>query len=147
VATAPAASSPDGTASASGDGAGSDDARVDDAIDISSKFRHAHDDEPPPPLGPSHTSYWSDLAAQVHSAWLVSTAFPVAYAATGCLHISPGGKVVAVKLDHPSGDAEVDASVEHALAEVQRARNEHPVIVPTDQLPIITRWVCFRFNP
>jgi hypothetical protein len=83
----------------------------------------------------------------VHSAWLASTASPGANAPTGCFHISPAGKVVAVKLDHPSGNAQVDASVEHALAEVQRARNEHPVIVPTDQLPIIARWVCFRFKP
>jgi hypothetical protein len=51
-----------------------------------------------------------------------------------------------VKLDRPSGDAVADASVERALAEVQRARNEHPVTVPTDQLPIIARWVCFKFN-
>jgi hypothetical protein len=83
----------------------------------------------------------------MRSAWAMSAVLPAAYAAIGCLHISPDGKVVAVKLDHPTSDAEVDASVERALAEVQRARNEHPVIVPTDQLPIIARWVCFRFNP
>ena len=65
----------------------------------------------------------------------------------GCFRIQPDGKIAEVKFDVPSGDPILDDSVQRALKIVQKARNDKPQPVPTEQLGVIKRWVCFRFDP
>jgi outer membrane biosynthesis protein TonB len=65
----------------------------------------------------------------------------------GCFHLEPDGKIAAVKFDAPSGDQILDDSVLRALKTVQKLRNDKPSPVPTEQLGVIKRWVCFRFDP
>jgi TonB family protein len=68
-------------------------------------------------------------------------------AAVGCFHIEPDGKIAGVKFEKPSGDETLDDSVQRALKATQKTRNDKPQPVPVEQLGVIKKWVCFRFNP
>jgi outer membrane biosynthesis protein TonB len=138
--------------------------KQDDKIDIS-KFKHASDDEPQPGAKPTTdigqfdgsekgfaplnagNPYWQNLVADFHQVWELPTISNVTGAAVGCFHIEPDGKIVATKFDARSGDDTLDDSVQRAMKATQKARNDKPQPVPTEQLGVIRKWVCFRFNP
>lgn len=129
------------------------------------KFHHPTDDEPQTGAAPvtdigqfdgsekgfapvnAGNPYWQHLAADNHEAWKIPTISKVNGTPVGCFHIEPDGKIAAVKFDAPSGDPILDDSVQRALKTVQKARNDKPQPVPTEQLGVIKRWVCFRFDP
>ncbi|HEX3759194.1 MAG TPA: TonB C-terminal domain-containing protein [Kofleriaceae bacterium] len=137
--------------------------RDDKPIDIH-KFKHASDDDPQPGAAPvtdigqfdgsekgfapvnAGNPYWQNLAADNHQAWQIPTISKVNGTPVGCFHIEPDGKIADIKFDRPSGDPILDDSVQRALKTVQKARNDKPQPVPTDQLSVIKRWVCFRFD-
>jgi outer membrane biosynthesis protein TonB len=136
----------------------------DKPIDIS-KFKHASDDDPQPGAKPTTVigqfdgsekgfaplnagnPYWQHLVADFHQVWEIPTISKVNGAAVGCFHIEPDGKIAATKFDAPSGDETLDDSVQRAMKATQKARNDKPQPVPTEQLGVIKKWVCFRFNP
>jgi outer membrane biosynthesis protein TonB len=136
----------------------------DKPIDLS-KFKHPTDDEPQPGAKPTTdigtfdgsekgfaplnagNPYWQNLVADFHQVWEIPQISKVNGAAVGCIHIEGDGKIVAVKFDTPSGDETLDDSVQRAMKATQKARNEKPQPVPTEQLGVIKKWVCFRFNP
>jgi outer membrane biosynthesis protein TonB len=91
--------------------------------------------------------YWQRLVAEFHQVWEIPQISNVKGAAVGCFHIEPDGKVPGVKFETPSGDETLDDSVQRALKLTQKARNDKPQPVPTEQLGVIKKWVCFRFNP
>lgn len=129
------------------------------------KFHHASDDDPQPGAAPvtdigqfdgsekgfapinAGNPYWQHLAADNHQAWQIPTISKVNGTPVGCFHIEADGKIADVKFDAPSGDPILDDSVQRALKTVQKARNDKPQPVPTEQLGVIKRWVCFRFDP
>ncbi|HEX8114996.1 MAG TPA: TonB C-terminal domain-containing protein [Kofleriaceae bacterium] len=129
------------------------------------QFHHASDDDPQPGAAPvtdigqfdgsekgfapinAGNPYWQNLAADNHQAWQIPTISKVNGTPVGCFHIAPDGKIAAVKFDAPSGDPILDDSVQRALKTVQKLRNDKPQPVPTEQLGVIKRWVCFRFDP
>jgi outer membrane biosynthesis protein TonB len=129
------------------------------------KFKHASDDDAQPGGKPvtdigqfdgsekgfapinAGNPYWQNLAADNHQAWQIPTISKVNGAAVGCFHIEPDGKIIEIKFDAPSGDPILDDSVQRALKIVKKARNDKPQPVPTEQLGVIKRWVCFRFDP
>jgi TonB C terminal len=135
----------------------------DKPIDIS-MFKHARDDEPAngndevaavgetnasgSPVAPVNSGevYWRNLVAEVHRVWDTPTISKVNRAAVGCFHISPNGKIAATKLDEHSGNDALDESIQRAMTSVQTARNDHPQPVPIEQLDVIKKWICFRFN-
>lgn len=139
--------------------------KPDDKVPDISKFKHASDDDPQPGGAPvtdigqfdgsekgfapvnAGNPYWQHLAADNHQAWQIPTISKVKGAPVGCFHIEPDGKIAGIKFDAPSGDEILDDSVQRALKIVQKARNEKPQPVPTEQLAVIKRWVCFRFDP
>lgn len=136
----------------------------DKPIDIH-KFHHASDDDPQPGAAPvtdigqfdgsekgfapinAGNPYWQNLAADNHQAWQIPTISKVNGTPVGCFHIAPDGKIAGIRFDAPSGDPILDDSVQRALKTVQKARNDKPQPVPTEQLGVIKRWVCFRFDP
>lgn len=136
----------------------------DKPVDIH-KFHHASDDDPQPGASPvtdigqfdgsekgfapinAGNPYWQNLAADNHQAWQIPTISKVNGTPVGCFHIAPDGKIAAVKFDAPSGDQILDDSVLRTLKAVQKLRNDKPQPVPTEQLGVIKRWVCFRFDP
>lgn len=136
----------------------------DTPIDIS-KFKHASDDDPQPGAKPTTdigqfdgsekgfapinagNPYWQHLVADFHQVWEIPQISKVNGAAVGCFHIEPDGKIAATKFDAPSGDETLDDSVQRAMKATQKARNDKPQPVPTEQLGVIRKWVCFRFNP
>jgi len=136
----------------------------DKPVDIS-KFKHASDDDPQPGAQPTTdigqfdgsekgfaplnagNPYWQNLVADLHQVWEIPTISKVNGAAVGCFHIEPDGKIAATKFDAPSGDQTLDDSVQRAMKATQKARNDKPQPVPTEQLGVIKKWVCFRFNP
>jgi outer membrane biosynthesis protein TonB len=65
----------------------------------------------------------------------------------GCIHIERDGTIPEIKLYQPSGNAELDDSVERALKNVKKARDDKPVPVPERLHRQITRWICFKFAP
>jgi outer membrane biosynthesis protein TonB len=135
----------------------------DKPVDIH-KFKHASDDDAQPgspvtsigqfdgsekgfaPINAGNP-YWQHLAADNHEAWQIPTISKVKGAPVGCFHIEADGKIAGIKFDAPSGDEILDDSVQRALKTVQKLRNEKPQPVPTEQLGVIKRWVCFRFDP
>jgi outer membrane biosynthesis protein TonB len=130
-----------------------------------SKFHHASDEDPQPGGKPTTdigqfdgsekgfapinagNPYWQQLVADFHQVWEIPQISQVNGAAVGCFHIEPDGKIAAVKFDTPSGNETLDDSVQRAMKATQKARNDKPQPVPTEQLGVIKRWVCFRFNP
>jgi len=136
----------------------------DKPVDIS-KFKHPSDDDPQPGAKPTTdigqfdgsekgfaplnagNPYWQNLVADFHQVWEIPTISKVNGAAVGCFHIEPDGKIAATKFDAPSGDQTLDDSVQRAMKATQKARNDKPQPVPTEQLGVIKKWVCFRFNP
>lgn len=85
--------------------------------------------------------------ADFHQVWEIPSIVKVNGAAVGCFHIEADGKIPAIKFDTPSGDETLDDSVQRAMKATQKARNDKPQPVPTEQLGVIRKWVCFRFNP
>ena len=136
----------------------------DKPVDLS-KFKHPSDDDPQPGAKPTTdigqfdgsekgfapinagNPYWQNMAADSHQAWQIPQISKVNGAAVGCFHIQPDGKIVDIKFDSPSGDQIVDDSVQRVLKVIQKARNDKPQPVPTEQLGVIKKWVCFRFDP
>lgn len=136
----------------------------DEKFDIS-KFKRPSDDDAQPGAGPATdigqfdgsekgfapinagNPYWQNLVADFHQVWEIPQISKVSGAAVGCFHIEPSGKIAAVKFDTPSGDETLDDSVQRAMKATQKARNDKPQPVPTEQLGVIKKWVCFRFNP
>lgn len=66
-----------------------------------------------------------------------------------CLRIEPDGKISDTNFKEKSGNAELDDSVERAINALRKARNDHPVEVPTHLLQqgVTTKWLCIRFKP
>jgi outer membrane biosynthesis protein TonB len=138
--------------------------KEDKPVDLS-KFKHPSDDEPQPGAKPTTdigqfdgsekgfaplnagNPYWQHLVADFHQVWEIPQISKVNGAAVGCIHIEADGKIVAIKFDTPSGDETLDDSVQRAMKATQKARNDKPQPVPTEQLGVIKKWVCFRFNP
>jgi outer membrane biosynthesis protein TonB len=131
---------------------------------LDQKFHHASDDDaqtgkPTTEIGQFDGSeigfapinagnpYWQHLVAEFHQVWEIPQISKVNGAAVGCFHIEADGKIPAIKFQTPSGDDTLDDSVQRALKATQKARNDKPQPVPTEQLGVIKRWVCFRFNP
>jgi outer membrane biosynthesis protein TonB len=128
------------------------------------KFKHASDEDEQPgkpttdigqfdgseigfaPINAGNP-YWQHLVAEFHQVWEIPQISKVNGAAVGCFHIEPDGKIAGIKFQTPSGDETLDDSVQRALKATQKARNDKPVPVPTEQLGVIKKWVCFRFNP
>jgi outer membrane biosynthesis protein TonB len=127
------------------------------------KFHHASDDDPQPGAAPvadigqfdgsekgfaplnAGDPYWGNLKADLEPQ--IPTISKVNGSAVMCLHISPEGKIVDTKFDAPSHDDILDDAVQRAVKLTQKTRNDKPQPVPTGQLGVIKRWVCFRFNP
>jgi outer membrane biosynthesis protein TonB len=138
-------------------------AKPDEPIDIS-RFKRPSDDEPQSgapttdigqfdgsekgfaPINAGNP-YWQHLVADFHQVWEIPQISKVNGIAVGCFHIEPDGKIAATKFDTPSGDETLDDSVQRAMKATQKARNDKPQPVPTEQLGVIKKWVCFRFNP
>jgi outer membrane biosynthesis protein TonB len=136
----------------------------DKPIDIH-KFKHASDDDPQPGAQPTTdigqfdgsekgfaplnagNPYWQNLVAEFHQIWEIPQIAKVNGAPVGCFHIEPDGKIPGIKFDAPSGDQTLDDSVQRALKATQKIRNDKPQPVPVEQLGVIKKWVCFRFNP
>lgn len=133
-------------------------------VDLSKKFKHTTDDDAQPGAGPATdigqfngsekgfapinagNPYWQNLAADFHQVWEIPSISKVSGAAVGCFHLKPDGTIAESKFE-TSGDDMLDDSVQRALKATQKLRNDKPLPVPTEQLGVITKWVCFRFNP
>lgn len=131
-------------------------------VDIT-KFKHPSDEDPQPGAQPTTDigqfdgsekgfaplnagdPYWGNLKADLEPQ--IPTITKTSGAAVMCLHISPEGKIVDTKFDAPSHDDILDDAVQRAVQAVRKARNDKPQPVPTAQLGVIKRWVCFRFHP
>jgi len=138
----------------------------DKPVDLS-KFKHASDDDPQPGGKPmtdigqfdgsekgfapinAGDPYWGNLVADFRQLWEIPTISKVddAHPPIGCFHIEPDGKIVGIRFDTPSGDETLDDSVQRAMNGTKKLRNEKPQPVPTEQLGVIRKWVCFRFKP
>lgn len=91
---------------------------------------------------PRGDPYLRRLHADVAAAWDVpKTTIPKS--PVGCMKLLPDGKIESWKLDQPSGNTDIDASVERALAAVTKQRAAKPEPVPTHLLKMTTKWICF----
>lgn len=67
----------------------------------------------------------------------------------GCIHLQADGRIKAITFDPPIGhktDDDVQPLAENALKELQKARSQNPVPVPTHLLSITSKWLCFKFS-
>lgn len=138
--------------------------KPDDKLDIS-KFKHPSDDDPQSGAKPTTSigqfdgsekgfaplnagdPYWRNLVADFRQVWEYPSVLKASGTPVGCFHIEPDGKIAGVKFDASSGDDSLDDSVQRALKATQKARNDKPQPVSTEQLGVIRKWVCFRFTP
>jgi outer membrane biosynthesis protein TonB len=138
----------------------------DKPVDLS-KFKHASDDDPQPGAKPTTDigqfdgsekgfapvntgdPYWRNLVADFRQVWELPTISKVdsGHLPIGCFHIEADGKIAGVRFDAPSGDETLDDSVQRAMNATKKTRNDKPQPVPTEQLGVIRKWVCFRFTP
>jgi len=134
----------------------------DKPLDIS-RFKHPSDDDPQPGAQPTTdigqfdgsekgfaplnagNPYWGSLKADLEPQ--IPSISKVKGAAVACLHIEPDGRIPTTKFDVSSGDEILDDAVQRAMKATQKARNDKPQPVPTEQLGVIKKWVCFKFNP
>lgn len=63
----------------------------------------------------------------------------------GCIHLTPEGKISETKFFTKTDD-DLQTAAESAIDGLKKARNEHPLEVPVQLLPITTKWLCFKFN-
>jgi hypothetical protein len=64
----------------------------------------------------------------------------------GCIHMEPDGKIEKWELREKSGNAELDDSVERALKDLQKLRNDEPIEVPAHLVPKTRKWICYRMK-
>lgn len=64
----------------------------------------------------------------------------------GCIHLEPDGKIEQWEMREKSGNAELDDSVERALTNLQKLRNEEPIEVPAHLVPKTRKWICYRMK-
>lgn len=137
---------------------------TDEPIDLS-KFRRPTDDDVQPGAEPTTDigqfdgskkgfapinagdPYWREFNADFRQVWEIPTISKVDGVAVGCFHIRPDGTIADTKFETPSGDEILDDSVQRAMKVIQKARNDKPQPVPTEQLGVIRQWLCFRFKP
>jgi hypothetical protein len=91
--------------------------------------------------------FWQGFVAEFRELWDIPPHVEGTGVATSCFHFEPDGRVVGTRLEAPSGDRVLDDSIQRAAAAIQSRRNVTPQPIPTEQLGIIRKWVCFRFNP
>jgi outer membrane biosynthesis protein TonB len=138
----------------------------DDPIDLS-KFKHNTDDDAevgeqkPVQLGSFDGSeygwaptnkgdpFYVDFIRDLRAVWEYPEIASDEGEPAGCFHLEPDGKISAIEFKTPSGNPELDDSVQRAMAAVQKQRNDNPVAVPTHLLQqgVTTRWLCIRFKP
>lgn len=66
----------------------------------------------------------------------------------GCIHIEPDGAIEEWELREKSGNAELDDSVERALRDLQKLRNQADAKkpVPAHLIPKTRKWICYRMK-
>ena len=64
-----------------------------------------------------------------------------------CIRLAADGKILDTNFRERSNNAELDDSVERALAALKKKRGQEPVPVPTHLLKWTTKWTCFRLKP
>ena len=56
------------------------------------------------------------------------------------------GTIDDIEVKKPSGNAELDDSVERALKELQKKREKDPKPVPAHLVPKTRKWICYRLK-
>jgi outer membrane biosynthesis protein TonB len=91
--------------------------------------------------------YFQVLVRDLRAGWEYPEIAKTEGVPVGCFHITGEGKIVDTKFKEPSGNPELDDSVERAIKALEKQRNQDPVPVPTHLLrAVTTRWTCFRFK-
>ncbi|MBP6633328.1 MAG: TonB C-terminal domain-containing protein [Kofleriaceae bacterium] len=91
--------------------------------------------------------YFQKLVGDLRAGWEYPEISKGEGVPVGCFHLTADGKVADTKFKEKSGNAELDDSVERAIAALAKARNQDPIPVPTHLLKTATtRWICFRFS-
>jgi len=91
--------------------------------------------------------YFQKLVLDLREGWeypeiLSDVGVPVA-----CIRLAADGKILDTNFRERSNNAELDDSVERALAALKKKRGQEPVPVPTHLLKWTTKWTCFRLKP
>lgn len=127
------------------------DPAANDARNDISKFKHASDDSDISSDDLTsqdvniRNAYWQQFAEQLSRSWAPPTG-TMTQNAIGCFHILPEGRIAETRLTAASGHEAIDGSIRLAMTSMQTARDKNPELVPTDQLLVIKRWVCFSFT-
>lgn len=90
--------------------------------------------------------YFQALIADLVKGWdypelLADEGTPV-----GCMHLEPDGKIVDTLMKEKSGNSELDDSVERALKNLVKLRDEEPREVPAHLVKKTRSWICFKFD-
>jgi hypothetical protein len=143
-----------------------DDPRPDPGVDIDRVLNKNRDDDDDLPVGPATQPVvgafdgsedgWGDetrgdpylgaLKSELLRAWEYPEILSEVGTPIGCIHLEPDGTVPEVVLREKSGNAELDDSVERALAELQKKREKEPKPVPAHLIPKTRKWICYRMK-
>jgi outer membrane biosynthesis protein TonB len=91
--------------------------------------------------------YLGRLKADLERGWEYPEILSDVGTPIGCVHLLPDGKIEEWQLREKSGNPELDDSVERALKNLQKVRNDEPIPVPTHLYRMLSEWICYRMNP
>ena len=131
----------------------------DKPVDLS-KFHHASDDDTPAgkpvvKIGDLNGSEFGDSAKTVGDPWLGRLRADMHFnppeiakgdsVPIGCILLTPDGKIADARFKEKTDD-DLQTAAEAALAQLVKARNEHPIEVPTQLLQLTQHYLCFHFR-
>lgn len=142
------------------------DVKTSDKIDIDKVLNKHRDDDDDLPEGPATEPVvgafdgsdegWGDetkgdpflgaLKSDLMRAWEFPEILSEVGTPIGCIHIEPDGTIPEIKLDVPSGNSELDDSVERALKDLKKKRDKDPKPVPAYLVPKTRKWICYRMK-
>jgi hypothetical protein len=87
-----------------------------------------------------------ELAADVMNAWKLPSLEKGEGDAEGCVHLEPSGRIKDMEIPRKSGNSNIDRSVQLALRDVQKLRDDGAKPVPSHLMSQTTKWTCFKFQ-
>jgi hypothetical protein len=90
--------------------------------------------------------YFQALIADLVKGWEYPELLSDVGVPVGCMHLEPDGKIVDTLMKTKSGNSELDDSVDRALTNLVKLRDEEPREVPAHLLKQTRSWICFKFD-
>jgi hypothetical protein len=86
-----------------------------------------------------------ELTAELYDAWKLPSLEKGTGDAQGCVHLDASGRILDTQVLKKTENANIDRSVQLALRDLQKAREDGQKPVPSHLVSLTTKWTCFVF--